>query len=198
MRFDSSIDIDVDDGVYNPSDDSFLLLKAVEVSAGETFLEMGTGTGLLALHAAKLGAKVTAADINPNAVECARKNAGRNGLAVETVRSDLFENIPGRFDVIAFNPPYLPGTASSTSWIEKAWAGGGEGSEIAVRFLGQAWEHVTPGGRIYIVLSSVGGLMSVLKAAKERYVAEMIEEKHMFFESMYSYILKVGPSQTEK
>ncbi len=198
LRFDSSIDIDVDDEVYNPSDDSYLLLKAVEVSPGETFLEMGTGTGLIALHAAKLGAKVTAADINPNAVECAKKNAGRNGLTVETVRSNLFENIPGRFDVIAFNPPYLPGTASSTSWIEKAWAGGGEGSEIAVRFLGQVWEHVTPGGRIYIVLSSVGGLMSVLKAAKERYVAEMIEEKHMFFESMYSYILKVGPSQTEK
>lgn len=198
VRLDSSIDIVVDDEVYSPSDDSFLLLRAVEVSPGETFLEMGTGSGLTALHAAKLGAGVTAADINPNAVECARKNAERNGLALEVVRSNLFEKIPGSFDVIAFNPPYLPGTASSTSWIEKAWAGGGEGSEIAVRFLGQAWEHLAPGGRIYMVLSSVGGLMSVLKAAKERYTADMIEEKHMFFESMYSYRLKAKTSDSEK
>lgn len=196
VRLDSSIDIVVDDEVYNPSDDSFLLLRTVEVSPGETFLEMGTGSGLTALHAAKLGAKVTASDINPNAVECTRKNAERNGLVLETVRSNLFEKIPGTFDVVAFNPPYLPGATSSTSWIEKAWAGGGEGSEIAVRFLEQAWAHLASDGRIYMVLSSVGGLMSVLKAAKERYTSEMIEEKHMFFESIYSYRLKTRASDS--
>lgn len=198
VRLDSSIDIVVDDEVYNPNDDSFLLLRSVDVSPGETFLEMGTGSGLIALHAAKLGAKVTAADINPNAVECTRRNAARNGLELEVVRSNLFENVPGIFDTVAFNPPYLPGAASSTSWIEKAWAGGGEGSEIAVGFLEQAWRHLAPGGRIYMVLSSVGGLMSVLKAAKERYSSEMIEEKHMFFESMYSYRLKARTSDSEK
>lgn len=198
VRLDSSVDIVADEEVYNPSDDSFLLLRAIEVTPGETFLEMGTGSGIIAIHAAKAGAKVTAADINPMAVECAKRNAERNGLALEVVSSDLFENVHGAFDVIAFNPPYLPGAASSTSWIEKAWAGGGEGSETAVRFLEHAWRHLAPGGRVYMVLSSVGGLMSVLKAARERYVAEMIEEKHMFFESMYSYRLKVGGSHPEK
>jgi release factor glutamine methyltransferase len=198
VKFDSRIEIVADEEVYNPSDDSFLLLRAVEVSPGESFLEMGTGSGLIALHAAKLGAKVTAVDINPKAVDCAKRNAARNQLAIEVLRSDLFENVTGTFDVIAFNPPYLPGTASSTSWIEKAWAGGGEGSEVAVRFLDQAWRHLTPDGRMYMVLSSVGGLMSVLKAAKSMYVTEMIEEKHMFFESMYSYKLKAGHSHSEK
>lgn len=187
MKFDSSIDIEVEDEVYNPSDDSYLLLKCLEVSPGETLLEMGTGTGLIALHAAKLGAKVTAVDVNPRAVECARRNAARNGIRLEVIRSDLFEKVTGLYEVIAFNPPYLPGKASSTSWVEKAWAGGEEGSELAVRFLDKAWRHLAPGGRVYMVLSSVGGLMSLLKAARERYESDMLEEKHMFFESIYVY-----------
>lgn len=190
MKFDSSIDIEVDEEVYNPSDDSYLLIKCVEVSPGESFLEMGTGSGLVALHAARLGAKVTAADVNPKAVECARRNAVRNGIRLEVVRSDLFEKVTGLFDVIAFNPPYLPGTASSTSWVEKAWAGGEEGSGMAISFLENAWRHLAPGGRIYMVLSSVGGLMSLLKAARERYGSDMLEEKHMFFESIYVYRFK--------
>ncbi len=191
VRFDSTIDIEIDDEVYNPSDDSYLLLKCIEVSPGESFLEMGTGTGLVALHAAKLGARVTAVDVNPKAVDCARRNAARNNMRVEVVRSDLFEKITGVFDVIAFNPPYLAGTASSTSWAEKAWAGGDEGSEMALRFLEGAWRHLAPGGSIYMVLSSVGGLMSLLKGARERYESVMLEEKHMFFESIYVYRFKL-------
>jgi len=191
VKVDGSIDIEVDDEVYNPSDDSYLLLRCVEVSPGQSFLEMGAGTGLVALHAAKLGAKVTAADVNPKAVECTRRNAARNGIRLEVVRSDLFEKVTGIFDVIAFNPPYLPGTASSTSWVEKAWAGGEEGSEMALEFLANAWRHLAPGGRIFMVLSSVGGLMSLLKGARERYESEMLEEKHMFFESIYAYRFKV-------
>ncbi len=187
VKLDSSIDIEIDAEVYNPSDDSYLLLKCVEVSPGQSLLEMGTGSGLIALHAARLGARVTAADVNPNAVQCARRNAARNNIRLEVVQSDLFERISGVFDVVAFNPPYLSGTASSTSWVEKAWAGGEEGSEMAVRFLEQAWRHLAPGGRIYMVLSSVGGLMSPLKAAKQRYESEMLEEKHLFFESIYIY-----------
>lgn len=191
MKVDGSIEIEVDDEVYNPSDDSYLLLRCVEVSPGQSFLEMGAGTGLVALHAAKLGAKVTAADVNPKAVECTRRNAARNGIRLEVVRSDLFEKVTGIFDVIAFNPPYLPGTASSTSWVEKAWAGGEEGSEMALEFLANAWRHLAPGGSIFMVLSSVGGLMSLLKGARERYESEMLEEKHMFFESIYAYRFKV-------
>lgn len=191
MKFDSSIDIEVDEEVYNPSDDSYLLLKCIEVLPGQLFLEMGTGSGLIALHAAKLGAKVTAVDVNPNAIECARRNAAKNSLRIDVLKSDLFERVTGHYDVIAFNPPYLPGTASSTSWVEKAWAGGEEGSEMAIKFLENAWRYLAPGGRIYIVLSSVGGLMSLLKAARERYESEMLEEKHMFFESIYVYKFKV-------
>ena len=187
MKLDHTIDIDVLPEVYNPSDDSYMLLRAVDVLPGQNFLEVGCGSGLISLHAAKLGAIVSAVDINPNAVECTRQNANRNGVRVKVRQSDLFQNVTGYFDVIAFNPPYLPTETRSTSWIEKSWSGGEEGSETAVAFLGQAWKYLAPGGYIYLVLSSIGGLMSVLKAAKDKYECEMIEEVHQFFESVYSY-----------
>ncbi|OGS42224.1 MAG: hypothetical protein A3K67_02485 [Euryarchaeota archaeon RBG_16_62_10] len=187
MRFDPSIDIASPPEVYNPSDDSFLLLESVEVRPGQEFLEVGCGTGIVSLHAAKAGARVTAADISPHAVECTRRNAAKNGLKMRVLESDLFEKVSGNFDVIAFNPPYLPGETRSTSWVERAWSGGSEGSETTVRFMEQAWAHMSPGARAYLILSSVGGLLSVLQAASERYSSELIEERHMFFESIYAY-----------
>ena len=184
--------------MYDPSDDSYLLLKVVEVRSGETFLEVGSGTGLVAVHAAKLGAKVVASDTSPHAVACTRRNAARNNVRLEAVQSDLFENVGGIFDVIAFNPPYLPGEVTSTSWLERAWSGGEEGSEIAVRFLDQAWKHLAPGGRIYIILSSIGGLTSVLRSFRDRYDSEMLAEQHMFFESIFAYRLRPkGPDSGE-
>jgi release factor glutamine methyltransferase len=196
VNLDTSLDVAIESSeVYSPSDDSFLLLKVTEVSPGERFLEIGCGSGLVSLHAAKAGATVTAADINPHAVECTKKNAVGNNLRIEVIRSDLFEKVDGCFDVIIFNPPYLPEETRSTSWIEKSWSGGEEGSEVAVRFLEEAWRHLSPGGRIYVILSSIGGFTSALKAAKPRYDAEMLEEKHMFFESVYAYRLRQRSSQ---
>ena len=195
MRLDTSIDIVESPEVYVPSDDSYLLLKILQVSPGQRLLEMGCGTGLIALHAAKSGAIVSAADINPHAVECARRNAAKNDLRIQVVQSDLFEKVSGEFDVIAFNPPYLPDENRSTSWLERSWSGGGEGSEVAVRFLREAWKHLAPGGDIYLILSSIGGLMTVLKSARERYESVMLEEKHMFFESVYAYRMRLRSSQ---
>ena len=196
MKLDTSIEIEVWPEVYNPSDDSYLLLKVVDVSPEERFLEMGPGTGLLSIHAAKLGAKVTAADVNPHAVECTKRNAAKNSVRIDTVKSDLFEKVQGNYDVIVFNPPYLPGATTSTSWIERAWSGGDEGCETAVQFLNDAWKHLSPGGRIFMILSSVGGLMSVLKSARERYDSEMLEEQHMFFESIYAYRFRLKTIST--
>lgn len=187
MRFDPSIDISLLPEVYNPSDDSYLLLKCVDVVPGETLLEMGCGAGLVALHAAKAGAKVTAVDVSPHAVECTRRNAARNDLRVEVLRSDLFEKVAGSYDIIAFNPPYLPEDSRTSSWIERGWSGGREGSEVAVRFMEEAWRHLAPRGKVYLILSSLGGLISVLQASRNRYSSELLEERHMFFESIYGY-----------
>lgn len=189
VKLDTTIDVTESPEVYSPSDDSFLLLKVVEVEEGQRLLDMGCGTGLIGLHAAKMGAVVTASDINPHALDCVRRSAAKNNLKIDIVRSDLFENIVGEFDVISFNPPYLPGESRSTSWVERSWSGGDEGNEASLRFLEQAWRHLAPGGRIYMIASSLGGLRSILKVSRDRYDAEMLEERHMFFESIYAYRL---------
>jgi release factor glutamine methyltransferase len=194
VKVDTAIDIDIAEDVYNPSDDSFLLVNVMEVNPGDRVLDMGTGTGIAALHAAKAGAKVTAADINPHAVACARSNALRNDLKVDVVESDLFQKVEGLYDVITFNPPYLPEEGGPSSWMERAWSGGADGSEVVARFLEDAWRFLAPGGRVYIILSSFGSIRAILRTAKERYDIEMVEEKHMFFESILAYRMKAKTS----
>ena len=95
---------------------------------GKTVLDVGTGSGLLALFAARKGATVTALDINPLAVETARRNAVANGLAITVVESDLFANVPAQaFDIILINPPYFPANPRNTA--DRAF------------FVGENWEY---------------------------------------------------------
>lgn len=190
VNVDTAIDIDIAPEVYNPSDDSFLLVNVLEVSPGERLLDVGTGTGIVALHAAKAGARVMAVDLSPHAVACARSNALRNDLKVDVRQSDLFQRVEGLFDVITFNPPYLPEEGAPSTWMERTWSGGADGSDVVVRFLEDAWRFLTPGGRIYIILSSFGSIRTVMRMAKQRYDAEVVEERHLFFESILAYRMR--------
>jgi release factor glutamine methyltransferase len=81
---------------------------AREVAPGLRALDMGTGSGVSALLAARAGSEVVAVDVNPKAVECARANALSNGLAdrITFVVGDLFQGIEGDFDLIIFDPPF--------------------------------------------------------------------------------------------
>ncbi|HID25984.1 MAG TPA: methyltransferase domain-containing protein [Thermoplasmata archaeon] len=69
---------------------------------------MGCGSGVTALHLSKHGCIVTACDIKNEAVENTKVNANRNRLNMKVFKSDLFSDVKGKFDVITFNPPYLP------------------------------------------------------------------------------------------
>lgn len=88
---------------------------------GKKFLELGCGSGLIAIAAAKKGALVTASDINPVAVEFLKKNCRDNKTEIDVIQSDLFGNIPKQaFDIIAINPPYYkqqPVTAKDHAWF---------------------------------------------------------------------------------
>jgi release factor glutamine methyltransferase len=97
----------------------FLKTQNIE---GKTLLELGCGTGALACWASKKGARVTASDINPTAVENAEINAVQNGLKVNTVLSNLFEELPQAFDWIVINPPYYPKKPLNDE--ERAWYAG--------------------------------------------------------------------------
>ena len=86
----------------------------------KTFLELGCGSGIIALFAAKKEAIVTASDINQTALLYLEKNAKKNNLKIKTLASDLFDSIEEKsFDYIIINPPYYPKNPKNIS--EKAW-----------------------------------------------------------------------------
>lgn len=115
------------------------------------FLDMGTGSGIVGISAARSGACVTAVDINPAAVKCAALNAAASGFAMDCHESDLFTALPDeRFDVIAWNPPFFPKPASNRA--DAAFYAGNEYSSIK-RFVRQLREHLQPEGKVLLVLS---------------------------------------------
>jgi len=95
-------------------------LKQLDLS-NRSFLELGCGSGLLSIVAAKRNARVTATDINPIAVKAAQANGRKNGVELHVIESDLFNRIPiQQFDVIAINPPYYkkaPLTNRDFAWL---------------------------------------------------------------------------------
>ena len=118
---------------------------------GKTFLDMGTGSGIVGLFASRAGAIVTGVDINPRAIECAKENAAAAGLEIEYRHSDLFSNLRDRqFDVIAWNPPFFPKPARTAA---EAALYAGDGYAVIARFARESRRYLKDGGTIYVVLS---------------------------------------------
>lgn len=151
--------VSLHDDVYRPSDDTLLLAKAVhaEVRRGERFLEVGCGSGYVSLVAARAGATVTCTDANPHAVALARHNAKQNGLAVQAVETDLLAGLTGPFDVVAFNPPYLPTAPDDyvPGPLNLAFDGGPDGNTVVLRFASQLGALRPPPRCVLVVHSSL-------------------------------------------
>ena len=149
---------------------------------GSEVLDMGTGSGVCAVIAARYARRVVAVDINPTAVRCARINVLMNHLddRVEVLEGDLFAPVAGRrFDVALFNPPFLRGMPHNDA--DRAW----RSTDVAERFAAQLREHLTPSGFALVLLSSFGGAAEFLRqlhrhdfeltvAAEREYVNERL------------------------
>ncbi|MET9021788.1 HemK2/MTQ2 family protein methyltransferase [Actinopolymorpha sp. NPDC004070] len=150
-------------GVYRPQDDTWLLAQALRrepLSPISRVLDLCTGTGALAVLAARLGARhVTAVDVNPRAVWSARANSWSRRLPVRVLRGRLVEPVRGeRFDLVLANPPYVPYAASPT--IEQrsgAWDAGLDGRSHLDELCATVPEVLEPGGTLLLVQSSMCG-----------------------------------------
>ncbi len=161
-------------GVYRPQADTALLagaLRRAGVAAGARVLDVGTGTGAMAVAAARCGAReVVAVDVAAGAVLAARVNARLRNLPVRVLRGDLFEPVAGeRFDVIVANPPYVIGDAfpEEVRGRARAWEAGPCGRALLDRICAQAPAHLAPGGTLLVVQSALSGVAATLVALRD-------------------------------
>ncbi len=175
--------------VYKPAEDTLLLLRHAKRLVEGDVLEMGTGSGYIAIELSRMPRvrRVVGVDIDPKAVEMARNNALEAGVSGEVrfLESDLFQNLgDSRFDWVLFNPPYLP---SEGAIDELSWAGGGTGGELLTRFLSEAPPHLSPGGCILALVSSQTNFD--FEKAERQYKLEVLEEVSLFFETLSCVLL---------
>jgi release factor glutamine methyltransferase len=161
----SPVRLIVPPGVFRPPSDARLLAEVVrEHARGRDVLDVGTGSGVLAVCAALAGARTTTAvDVSRRALLAARLNGILNGVSIRVVRSDLLAGVARRYDVIASNPPYLPAAdAGAPRGLERATEAGPDGRLHVDRLIAQAPGRLRPGGVLLLVHSSVNGVSATL------------------------------------
>jgi len=174
--------------IYQPAEDSFFLseiLKDIlDLSNKKSeikILEIGCGSGMQLQTIKKAGIKkenIFSCDINSEAVSHCKK------LGFNSVKSDLFEKIKGKFDLITFNPPYLPEDSREPKDSRLATTGGKKGSEIINKFLKQAKSHLAKNGKIILLTSSL------TRGIKwQNYKKKLLGKKKLFFERLCVYEL---------
>ncbi|MFX0039890.1 MAG: methyltransferase [Promethearchaeota archaeon] len=208
--------------VYTPSDDTYLLLDyfkshidsttldGINLSEIKNILDLGTGTGIIAiffqiikLEISNFNPRIYASDILKEAIRCAAINQNANGIGheIKFLHSNLFNAFPNKlkhsFNIIVFNPPYLPSSQfikeGEKKAIDYSWDGGIKGYEIIIAFLSSAvsFLNLEREHYIYCITSSRTNLKVLKrKITQLGYSNEIVKEKHIFFEDLYLNRLK--------
>jgi release factor glutamine methyltransferase len=168
-------------GVYAPREDSYLLAEATGKHARGKTLDMGCGSGIQGITAAKNGSDVTFADISEAALSCAEENCGANGIKGTFILTDLFAKVSGKFDTIIFNPPYVPTAAlKRLKKNDPTTDGGVMGREVIKRFLADYRKFLAAGGKVLMLESSHNLYGSDMK----KLAAEIVGRHKEFFEAL--------------
>ena len=155
------------------------------------FLELGAGSGLIAIYAAKQSPYVSATDINPVAIEYLRKNSHANKVHVDVVYSDLFENIPrGEFDIIAINPPYYK--KNPQTLLDHAWYCG-ENGEFFFRLFDQLGDYIHERSEVIMVLCDGCDMGMIAEAAaRNKFRLTLVKTKQTLIEKNFIYKIHRG------
>jgi release factor glutamine methyltransferase len=179
--------------MYQPAEDSYLMSRILKEqipnllkqNSNLKFLEIGAGSGIHLETASSLGIKkenIFSSDIDKKSVSHC------NSLGFNCIHSDLFENISGKYDLIIFNPPYLPEDAREPKSSRLATTGGKRGNEIILRFLEQAKKYLAVNGKIFLITSSLAEDISFKKFG---YKEKEIGCEKLFFERLCIWELNI-------
>ncbi len=179
--------------IYAPAEDSLLMSRILKEKVPELikensnlkFLEIGAGSGIHLETAKNLGIRnenIFSSDIDERAVShCSL-------LGFNCVHSDLFEKIEGTYDIIIFNPPYLPEDSREPKDSRTATTGGKKGNEIILKFLEQAKNFLEKNGKIFLITSSLSPEVNFRKLG---YDAREIGCEKLFFERLCIWELEI-------
>ncbi|KZX15923.1 ribosomal protein L11 methyltransferase [Methanobrevibacter cuticularis] len=182
-------EIETNNNVYEPSDDSFLLSENLIIEPDDIVLEIGTGTGIIAISASKLAKKVIATDINFDALELAEKNIKANDVGnITLLFGDLFEPVQNmKFDVILFNLPYLPTEECEIleDNLNYAFDGGLDGRKVINPFLNEVKSYLNEGGKVQLIQSSLSNIEETISKLRELgFKTEITAKERFFFEEI--------------
>ncbi|MFX1273817.1 MAG: HemK2/MTQ2 family protein methyltransferase [Promethearchaeota archaeon] len=206
--------------IYTPSDDSYLIIDylkknitrdyfdGIKLRLVKKILDLGTGTGIIALfllnlqaYYANFKAKIYASDILEEAIQCAKSNEKLNNFKgkIKFIHSNLFKSFPDNlkhsFDLIIFNPPYLPSSdlidkSVTKKKIDYSWNGGKSGNQVFLDFLENVKVYLNFNLKdkcyIYYICSSRTDLDNLKsKIYKKGFKNEILDKKHVFFEDIF-------------
>lgn len=187
--------------VYEPSEDTFLLLDALETDAPfllnlkpKIAVEVGSGSGVVITGLAfllKESCVYFSTDINLQACHASRDTADLNSVSLECINMDLllgFKN--NMFDIILFNPPYVVTDSAeiSGSGLSRAWAGGTNGREIINKLLCNISEMLTVKGVCYVVLLKENNPQEVINIMKNfKFDSQLVLQRKIPGELLYIY-----------
>ncbi len=176
--------------IYFPAEDTFLLKQAAlrEVRPSDRVLEVGTGSGEVAKAVMTVAPQTIATEINPYAAAYAAEQG------VNVVRGNLLDPVSGTFDLILFNAPYLPTRPDERieDWLEFALDGGETGRKIISWFLPAAAEHLSPFGRILLLISSETGLAETLELLKPLKLIGLVAVSQKMDDGETLYVLRIS------
>ena len=173
--------------MYEPQEDSLMLSEALKEflknQKCKKCLDMGTGTGVQGLVMKDYCEEVVCADINPDAV--AHVSSLKEPL-FKVVETDLFNNVEGVFDLIAFNPPYLPREEDEED--DKDLTGGTTGLSVVSRFVKESKDYLSKGGKLFFVVSSLSDVASLNELLREEgFEFKVVKREKFFFEELMIY-----------
>ena len=184
-------------GVFHPGlfySTKFLIDHLAKQELSNTsFLELGCGTGLISVIAAKAGASVTASDLNSKAIQNVELNAKQNQVVVRSIHSDLFDGIKKQtFDWIIINPPYYarrPETDEGLAWYC------GENFEYFQKLFTSLGQYIDDHSRVIMVLTKGSAVSEIERIGKgHHFDFTIIEENKVFFDEK-DYLFRISSTE---
>ena len=175
--------------MYQPAEDSFLLANQVKLFLSKLknkdlkVLDMGTGSGIQAKTCLEFVKKenLLLVDLDKDVVKKLKNK-------FHIIHSNLFSKVQGKFDLIIFNPPYLPEDKNEPIESKVATTAGKEGYELIIKFLKTAKPHLTKTGVILLLFSSLSKPSIIKAKAKELgYSFKLLKRQKLFFEELFVY-----------